>query len=83
MKIERLVRAARFYPHASPWGTPVAPVGAREIAILQAAVVGGKGHPGEVLRLSGEAIEVATGDGALRLEILLNQGVAVTPADLF
>jgi methionyl-tRNA formyltransferase len=58
------VRACDFFPFPSPWGSPAARFGDRDVAILKAAPTGERAGvpPGTVGGASGPAVAVAAGD---------------------
>lgn len=68
IKLDRLVRASNFYPFKSPWGTPIATLGEQAFGVLRTEVISELGgEPGSVLNATENMIDVATGEGTLRI----------------
>lgn len=77
VEIDRQLRASNFYPFPSPWGTPRTTQGGTELHLLRGTPI--EGHvwglqPGTVGTVDHQGALVATGDGWLRVETLLQDG---------
>jgi natural product biosynthesis luciferase-like monooxygenase protein len=82
-ELAALVRALDFGPVNNPLALPKFLVGEELITTLAAEVVEGSGAPGTIVRIDGEVLVVATGEGALALgDLRCPRGVPVALADL-
>ena len=67
-EIKNLVRAM------TPWPSAHTTLGGKNLKILRALSGAGRGKPGEIVSLGGESLDVATGDGILRILSLQIEG---------
>ena len=70
VRVERLIRACDYNPFASPWRSPRAYLGGREIAILKASLVGERSDAaaGTVGRRQGDDVLVSARDEWVRVQ---------------
>ena len=80
-ELARRVRAYNPFPGAYTHLTP--PIQGARLKVWRATPVDGDGEPGEVLRFERDAIVVACGDGAVRLDELQLPGKRRAPAHEF
>jgi methionyl-tRNA formyltransferase len=84
-EILRLARACDFYPFPSPWGLPRAIYAGRALDVLRLELCSTSkptADPGSILSLEDGAAIVATGDGTVRLQSFLVEGVVREAADI-
>ena len=67
-EIKNLVRAM------TPWPSAHTTLGGKNLKILRALAVPGRGKPGEIVSLGGESLDVAAGSGVLRILSLQIEG---------
>ncbi len=67
-EIKNLVRAM------TPWPSAHTTLGGKNLKILRALAVPGRGRPGEIVSLGGESLDVAAGSGILRILSLQIEG---------
>ncbi|WP_165071612.1 methionyl-tRNA formyltransferase [Paludisphaera rhizosphaerae] len=81
-RIHDLVRAMQPWPSASTTWTalPWTPKGPIRLIVHKTAVVEGQGEPGAVLAATKDGIDVAAGEGAVRLLIVQTPGKKPMPA---
>ncbi len=67
-EIKNLARAM------TPWPCAHTTLGGKNLKIFRALAGAGKGNPGEIVSVGGESLDVATGDGVLRILSLQIEG---------
>jgi methionyl-tRNA formyltransferase len=84
-RIHDLVRAMRPWPVASTTWTPLprTPKGSLRLIVHATTVVDGSGEPGTVIAATNEGIDVAAGEGAVRLVSVQPTGKKPMPASEF
>lgn len=78
-EIVDLVRACDYFPFASPWGSPLATLNGRDVAILKALRTGratGGEPPGTVGAVAGGAVDVAAADDWVAVQRVAVEGRA-------
>ena len=80
-KVCDFVRASRFHPFVSPWGTPTAEIGGREFGIAAVSSTGVRVEgdaPGCLRRSSDRSMLVASADEWIRLDAIIDRGRLLT-----
>ena len=83
-RIVDLVRAADYLPFPSPWGTPRAQLGGRELGVTKAAPTGrpAAGRPGLVEAVVGDAVTVSCADELVQVSRVQVDGRAAPAAEV-
>jgi methionyl-tRNA formyltransferase len=83
-EIVNLARACDYYPFPSPWGSPRARLGEREIGVVKARLTGESCNaaPGTIGRIAWPAVQVACADEWIWLDKALIEGKYLPAADI-
>ena len=83
-RIVDLVRAADYLPFPSPWGTPRAQLGGRELGVTKAVPTGrpAAGRPGLVEAVVGDAVTVSCADELVQVSRVQVDGRAAPAAEV-
>lgn len=83
-EIVNLARACDYYPFPSPWGSPRARLGEREIGVIKARLTGEScdAAPGTVRRIAWPAVQVACADEWIWVDKALVGGRYLPAADI-
>lgn len=83
-EIVNLARACDYYPFPSPWGSPRARLGEREIGVIKARLTGEScdAAPGTVGRIAWPAVQVACADEWIWVDKALVGGRYLPAADI-